>query len=71
MEKDFAEMEGIRVELAEYFCEDTNTFKLEECLKTFNTFCQKFKKAIQVMCLISVFLLLSYDICCLACYIYF
>lgn len=39
-------------ELAEYFCEDVSTFKLEECLLTFKVFCEKFKKAITVSVII-------------------
>ncbi|XP_022079461.1 formin-J-like isoform X2 [Acanthaster planci] len=39
-------VEKKRIEIAEYFCEDTNTFKLEECIITFKIFCEKFKKAV-------------------------
>ncbi|XP_071485950.1 uncharacterized protein [Diadema antillarum] len=39
-------VEELRIKLAEYFCEDSTTFKLEECILTFKTFCEKFKKAI-------------------------
>ncbi|XP_038055860.1 inverted formin-2-like, partial [Patiria miniata] len=39
-------VEKMRVNIAEYFCEDTNTFKLEECIMTFKIFCEKFKKAV-------------------------
>ena len=46
LDKDLKEMEELRKELACYFCEDETTFKLEECIKNFNTFCEKFKKAI-------------------------
>ena len=41
-------VEELRGELAEYFCEDATTFKLEECILTFKIFCEKFKKAITV-----------------------
>ncbi|CAH1777295.1 unnamed protein product [Owenia fusiformis] len=47
LQEDLKEMEELRVELADFFCEDTSTFKLEECLKTLQTFCLKFKKAIE------------------------
>lgn len=40
------EVESVRQQLAEFFCEDPNTFKLEECFKTFQTFCEKFKQAV-------------------------
>jgi hypothetical protein len=45
---DLKEMEELRLELAKFFCEDDTTFKLDECIKIFNAFCEKFKKAIQV-----------------------
>ncbi len=48
LEMDLTELEELRVELASYFCEDDTAFKLEECIKIFQTFCDKFKKAIQV-----------------------
>ena len=41
------EVEELRLELATYFCEDSTSFKLEEAIKIFNTFCEKFKKAIE------------------------
>ena len=48
LEQDLTELENLRVELANYFCEDKTTFKLEECIKIFSTFCEKFQKAKQV-----------------------
>lgn len=48
LEMDLTELEELRVELAAYFCEDDTTFKLEESIKIFHIFCDKFKKAIQV-----------------------
>uniref|UniRef100_A0AAY4ELY5 FH2 domain-containing protein n=1 Tax=Denticeps clupeoides TaxID=299321 RepID=A0AAY4ELY5_9TELE len=32
--------------VAEFFCEDPATFKLEECCSIFHSFCQKFEKAV-------------------------
>lgn len=40
-------VETLRLQLAEFFCEDPNTFKLEECFKIFQTFCEKFRQAVQ------------------------
>lgn len=40
------EVEALRLQLSEFFCEDPNTFKLEECFKIFQTFCDKFKQAV-------------------------
>lgn len=48
LEADLKEMEKLRLELAEFFCEDEKTFKLDECIKTFGTFFERFQKAIQV-----------------------
>nr|XP_006012099.2 PREDICTED: FH2 domain-containing protein 1-like [Latimeria chalumnae] len=33
--------------LVEFLCEDEEKFKLDECCSTFNTFCEKFNKAVQ------------------------
>ena len=46
-------VEKLRNDLAEYFCEDASTFKLEECITTFKVFCEKFKKAITVSASVS------------------
>jgi len=44
-------LEGMRMSsqaLVEFFCEDESSFKLEEACKVFNSFCQRFQRAIQV-----------------------
>lgn len=41
------DVEAMRLKLADFFCEDPATFKLEECLKIFHIFCDKFKQAIK------------------------
>ncbi|XP_012286898.1 uncharacterized protein LOC105703237 isoform X2 [Orussus abietinus] len=46
LRKDMAELECVRQSLAEFFCEDTNTFKIEECFRVFHHFCQKFNEAV-------------------------
>ncbi|XP_047994853.1 LOW QUALITY PROTEIN: inverted formin-2-like [Leguminivora glycinivorella] len=46
LKKDMEEVESIRKQLAEFFCEDPVSFKLEECFKIFVTFCTKFRSAI-------------------------
>ncbi|XP_034034186.1 FH2 domain containing 3 [Thalassophryne amazonica] len=33
--------------VAEYFCEDPDTFKLEECCSIFHSFCKRFDKAVK------------------------
>lgn len=39
------ELDAQRLQLAEFFCEDPSTFKLEECFKVFQVFCDRFKAA--------------------------
>ncbi|KYM83506.1 FH2 domain-containing protein 1, partial [Atta colombica] len=46
LKRDMEELEGLRRSLAEFFCEDTNTFKIEECFRIFHQFYQKFNQAI-------------------------
>ena len=48
LETDMAEIEEHRVDLASYFCEDQDGFRLEECFKIVHTFSEKFVKAIEV-----------------------
>uniref|UniRef100_A0A336JWL9 CSON001319 protein n=1 Tax=Culicoides sonorensis TaxID=179676 RepID=A0A336JWL9_CULSO len=42
-----SELEILRSQLAEFFCEDPNTFKMEECFKIFYHFCEKFRQAVK------------------------
>ncbi|KAL0275923.1 UNVERIFIED_CONTAM: hypothetical protein PYX00_003637 [Menopon gallinae] len=46
LQKDMDELENVRKSLAEFFCEDPGTFKLEDCFKIFHGFCVKFKQAV-------------------------
>lgn len=46
LQRGMKEVEAIRLQLAEFFCEDPNSFKLEECFKIFQSFCEKFKLAV-------------------------
>ena len=47
LEEDLQETEELKKELAEYFCEDVSTFRLEDTIKVFYSFCEKFKKALE------------------------
>ncbi|KAK3100755.1 hypothetical protein FSP39_024772 [Pinctada imbricata] len=47
LQEDLKDVESLRLELADFFCEDPKTFKLEEAFKTLQTFCDRFKKAIE------------------------
>ncbi|KAL1455382.1 hypothetical protein WDU94_009481, partial [Cyamophila willieti] len=46
LKEDMQELESVRKKLADFFCEDSNVFKLEECYKVFQGFCVKFKQAV-------------------------
>ncbi|GLV43915.1 formin 3 [Carabus blaptoides fortunei] len=39
-------LERTRTRLAEFFCEDSATFKLEECFRVFHGFCVRFRQAV-------------------------
>lgn len=40
------ELTTLRLKLAEFFVEDVNTFKMEECYKVFQNFRERFKQAL-------------------------
>lgn len=40
-------VDSIRLKLADFFCEDPAAFKLEECFKILQSFCDKFKQAVK------------------------
>lgn len=42
-----SQLESLRIQLAEFFCEDPLQFKIEECFKIFYQFCEKFKAAVR------------------------
>jgi len=48
LEMDEVEMEQLRRELAEYLCDDVQTFQLDDCIRTVNTFIQQFIAAADV-----------------------
>lgn len=48
LQEDLKDIESLKLELADFFCEDPSSFKLEECFSVLNTFCIRFKKAITV-----------------------
>lgn len=48
LENDLKEMDDLRLQLAEYFCEEEKTFRLDDCIKTFASFVDRFQKTIQV-----------------------
>lgn len=48
IEADLKDLQTISDGVAEYFCEDPNKFKLDDCFSVFNEFCKKFTRALQV-----------------------
>lgn len=40
------ELDSLKVKLADFFVEDVNSFKLEECYKIFQNFRERFKQAV-------------------------
>lgn len=46
LQRDMGQLENVRRQLTEFFCEDINTFKLEECFRIFHGFYCKFKQAV-------------------------
>lgn len=40
------QLTNLRLKLAEFFVEDVNTFKMEECYKIFQNFRERFKQAL-------------------------
>lgn len=47
MESSLQELKVLSNAVAEYFCEDPATFKLEECCSIFHSFCKRFYTAVQ------------------------
>lgn len=48
VESSLHQLNSLSDAVAEYFCEDPTTFKLEECCSIFHSFCKRFDKAVQV-----------------------
>ncbi|XP_042355407.1 FH2 domain containing 3 [Plectropomus leopardus] len=47
VESSLQELKAVSDAVAEYFCEDPATFKLEECCSIFHSFCKRFDTAVQ------------------------
>ncbi|KAM8897963.1 LOW QUALITY PROTEIN: FH2 domain containing 3 [Spinachia spinachia] len=47
LEVSLQELKSVSNSVAEYFCEDPATFKLEECCSIFHSFCKRFETAVQ------------------------
>ena len=46
MKERMESLKEIKTDLAEFFCEDANAFKLEDCYKSLASFCAKFKQSV-------------------------
>uniref|UniRef100_A0A1Y1M1V1 FH2 domain-containing protein n=3 Tax=Photinus pyralis TaxID=7054 RepID=A0A1Y1M1V1_PHOPY len=46
LQRDMKQLENVRKQLADFFCEDANTFKLEECYRIFHGIYIKFRQAV-------------------------
>ncbi|XP_071088604.1 FH2 domain-containing protein 1-like [Haliotis cracherodii] len=47
LQEDLKDIDALRLELADFFCEDAGSFKLEDSFKTLQIFRDRFKKAIE------------------------
>uniref|UniRef100_A0A3B4YGJ5 FH2 domain containing 3 n=1 Tax=Seriola lalandi dorsalis TaxID=1841481 RepID=A0A3B4YGJ5_SERLL len=47
VESSLQELNGLSNAVAEYFCEDPATFKMEECCSIFHSFCKRFDTAVK------------------------
>uniref|UniRef100_A0A673B689 FH2 domain containing 3 n=1 Tax=Sphaeramia orbicularis TaxID=375764 RepID=A0A673B689_9TELE len=47
VQRTLQELDGVSGAVAEFFCEDPATFKLEECCSIFHSFCKRFDTAVQ------------------------
>uniref|UniRef100_A0A182QQ11 FH2 domain-containing protein n=1 Tax=Anopheles farauti TaxID=69004 RepID=A0A182QQ11_9DIPT len=47
LQRALKQLEAMRLQLAEFFCEDMATFKMEECFKIFHNFSEKFQHAVK------------------------
>ncbi|XP_076275391.1 FH2 domain-containing protein formin 3 isoform X1 [Rhynchophorus ferrugineus] len=46
LQRELKKLDNVRKQLSEFFCEDANSFKIEECFRVFHGFYSKFKQAI-------------------------
>ena len=46
MKEGMSQLEKIQSDLAEFFCEDTGSFKIDECFKSFAGFNSKLKQVL-------------------------
>ncbi|XP_053692814.1 FH2 domain-containing protein 1 isoform X2 [Sabethes cyaneus] len=47
LQRALKELEAMRIQLADFFCEDVATFKMEECFKIFHNFSDRFQHAVK------------------------
>ena len=47
LKEDMVQLEKIQLDLAEFFCEDSASFKIDECFRSFASFNAKLKQVYQ------------------------
>ncbi|XP_055934195.1 inverted formin-2-like isoform X1 [Argiope bruennichi] len=47
IQNEINELENVRQHLADFLCEESSAFKLEDCFRVFHSFCTRFKAAVQ------------------------
>jgi len=48
MKSSISEVDALRSDLAVYYCEDETTFQLDDAFKIWDSFCEKFRRAVKV-----------------------
>ena len=46
MKEGIESLSVLKTELAEFFCEDAKSFRIEDCFMSLGSFCSKFKQAV-------------------------
>jgi len=49
LESSMKQVETLRVELAAFYCDDENTFLLDDAFKVIRTFCDRLQRAVKVI----------------------
>lgn len=56
VESSLQELKRVNDHVAEYYCEDPATFKLDECCSIFHLFYKRFESAVQVRCYVMAYI---------------
>lgn len=47
LKQQISELKSLRITMADFFCEDLTTFKVDECFEIFYKFCEQFTQALK------------------------